>query len=54
MIYLKKINLDDIDKEYEAIIKIPKNENRFENIDKKVSFDRMMLFLMRKTSMQCQ
>lgn len=31
MIYLKEINLDDIDKEYEAIIRIPKNENGFEN-----------------------
>ncbi|MDE6284960.1 MAG: GNAT family N-acetyltransferase, partial [Bacilli bacterium] len=31
MIYLKKINLDDIDKEYDALIRIPQNENGFEN-----------------------
>lgn len=31
MIFLKEINYEDIDKEYEAIIKIPHNENRFEN-----------------------
>ena len=31
MIFLKKINYEDIDKEYEAIIKIPHNENGFEN-----------------------
>lgn len=31
MVCLKKINFEDIDKEYEAIIKIPKNENGFEN-----------------------
>ncbi len=31
MLVLKKINYEDIDKEYEAIIKIPHNENGFEN-----------------------
>ena len=31
MIYLKKINFEDIDKEYEAIKKIPQNENGLEN-----------------------
>lgn len=31
MLLLKKINYEDIDKEYEAIIKIPYNENGFEN-----------------------
>lgn len=31
MIYLKKVNYEDIDKEYEAIKKFPKNENGFEN-----------------------
>ena len=31
MLLLKKINYEDIDKEYEAIIKIPHNENGFEN-----------------------
>ena len=31
MLFLKKINYEDIDKEYEAIIKIPNNENGFEN-----------------------
>ena len=30
-IYLKKINYEDIDKEYEAIINIPENENGLEN-----------------------
>ncbi len=31
MLYLKKINYENIEKEYEAIINIPKNENGFEN-----------------------
>lgn len=31
MLFLKKINYKDIDKEYEAIVKIPHNENGFEN-----------------------
>lgn len=31
MIYLKKINLQDIEEEYKAIISIPINENGFEN-----------------------
>ena len=30
-VYLKKINYEDIDKEYEAIISIPENENGLEN-----------------------
>lgn len=31
MLYLKKINFEDVDKEYNALIKIPQNENGFEN-----------------------
>lgn len=31
MLYLKKINLEDVDKEYDAIKKMPKFENGFEN-----------------------
>ena len=31
MIYLKKVNYEDIDQEYEAIKKFPANENGFEN-----------------------
>ncbi|MGB4985729.1 MAG: GNAT family N-acetyltransferase [Erysipelotrichaceae bacterium] len=31
MVYLKAINLIDVDKEYEAIIEIPENENGFVN-----------------------
>lgn len=31
MVYLKNINYEDIDKEYDAIVSIPKNENGFEN-----------------------
>lgn len=31
MIVLKKVNYEDIDKEYEAIIRIPQNENGLEN-----------------------
>lgn len=30
-VYLKKVNIEDIDKEYNAIINIPKNENGLEN-----------------------
>lgn len=37
MIFLKKINYEDIDKEYEALIKIPENENGFENKYCKIS-----------------
>ena len=31
MLYLKKINIEDSEKEYEAINKIPREENGFEN-----------------------
>ena len=31
MLYLKAANLEDEDKEYEAIIKFPEDENGFEN-----------------------
>ena len=31
MLYLKKANLEDIDKEYEAIISFPEDENGFKN-----------------------
>ena len=31
MLYLKKVNLEDIDEEYQAIHEMPKNENGFEN-----------------------
>ncbi len=30
-VYLKKMNYEDIDKEYETIISIPEYENGFEN-----------------------
>ncbi len=33
MIFLKKINYEDLDKEYDTIIQMPESENGFENIN---------------------